>query len=88
MRRLFVQLQARVDLLEIWRHIAEKNLAAADIVGGKLDEAIRGLALMLGKGHTRPDVKDLRYRFDDESLTVIRVVHGRRNFRSIFRGHT
>ena len=48
-------------------------------------------------GHTRRDVRDSRYRFwavrpyviayasDDESLTITRVVHGRRNFRLLFK---
>ena len=60
-------------------------------------QAIRDLPDMPGKGHARADVKDPRYRFwcvysyliayrfDDKSLTVVRVVHGRRNLRRLFR---
>lgn len=52
---------------------------------------------MPGKGHTRSDVRNKVYRFwsvysyviacrfDDETLTVVRVVHGGRNFRKLFR---
>lgn len=66
----------------------------------KLDAAIRGLIEMPGKGHTRADVTDksyrfwsvysyvIAYRYDDESLTVVRVVHGRRNLRRLFRRKT
>ncbi len=52
---------------------------------------------MPGKGHTRADVRDVRYRFwsvysyiiayrfDEETVTIVRIVHGRRNVRKIFR---
>src|SRR4051812_6485845 len=97
MRKLLIQPQARLDMLEIWHRIAPENLASANRVGEKLDEAIRGLQYMPGKGHTRSDVKNKRYRFwsvysyiiayrfDESSLTVVRVVHGHRNFRKLFR---
>jgi plasmid stabilization system protein ParE len=97
MRKLLVQPQACVDLLEIWQYIAADNPQAADRVVDKLEQSIRSLIEMPGKGHTRPDVKDGRYRFwsvysyviayryDRTSLTIVRVVHGRRNFRRLFR---
>jgi plasmid stabilization system protein ParE len=86
-----------VDLLEIWHYIAKDSVATANRVGEELDEAIRGLLHMPGKGHTRSDVKKPEYRFwsvhsyvigyryDQATLTVIRVVHGRRNFRRLFK---
>ena len=52
---------------------------------------------MPGKGHVRADVKDpsyrfcsvrpyvIAYRYDDQTLTIVRVVHGARNFRRLFR---
>lgn len=98
MRKLRVRPQARLDLLDIWNHIARDDVRAANRVGARLDEAIRGLLLMPGKGHVRQDVRKRGYRFwtvysyviayeyDDEQLTVVRVVHGRRDFRGIFRG--
>ena len=97
MRKLLVRPRARADLLEIWHHIAADNRGAADRVGERVDAAIRGLVLMPGKGHARADVKDPKYRFwavfsyviayqyDDTTLTVVRVVHGRRNFRRLFK---
>ena len=97
MRKLLIQPEARADLREIWHHIADDNREAADRVGEKLDEGIRGLVAMPGKGHTRADVKVstyrfwsvysyvIAYRYDDDTLTVVRVVHGRRNFRNLFR---
>ena len=91
MRKLFIKPRARLDLLEIWHYIAADNLAAAIRVGDELDAAILGLAAMPGKGHRRAEVKDARvrfwsvysyliaYRYDEETVTVVRVVHGRRN---------
>jgi plasmid stabilization system protein ParE len=43
MRKLLFQPEARVDLLEIWRHIANDNIAVANRVGDELDAAIRRL---------------------------------------------
>ena len=97
MRKLQIRPQGRVDLLEIWHHIAQDNIAAANRVGDEIDAAIRGLCEMPGKGHFRKDVTlpgyrfwtvysyVIAYRFDNDSVTVIRVVHGRRNFGQLFR---
>ena len=96
MRKLLVQPRARADLLGIWRHIAAEDVGAANRVTEKIDAAIRGLVQLPGKGHARRDVSDPRYRFwvvysyviayryDDVQLTVVRVVHGRRDFRQLF----
>ena len=52
---------------------------------------------MPGKGHQRSDVRSGKYRFwsvhsyviayryDETKLIVVRVVHGRRDFRKLFR---
>ena len=97
MRKLLVQPQARIDLLDIWHHISRDSIPNANRVAEKLEQGIRGLVAMPGKGHVRADVKDLRYRFwavrpyviayryDDQTLTVVRVVHGARDFRRLFR---
>ena len=97
MRKLFVKPQGRLDLLEIWHYIAKDSVPTAIRIGEELDAAIRGLAEMPGKGHTRSDVKDARvrfwsvysyiiaYRYDDTTITILRVVHGRRDFRRLFR---
>jgi len=98
MRRLEIQPQAREDLLEIWHHIAKDNVSAANRVGDEIDATIQKLCESPGIGHIRRDVKSTQYRFknvfsyvivyryDDDTLTVIRVVHGRRDFRRLFRG--
>jgi plasmid stabilization system protein ParE len=38
MRKLRIQPQARVDLLEIWHHIAKDSLEQANRVGDELDQ--------------------------------------------------
>jgi len=88
--------QAEVDLLEIWHHIASTSPSAARMVDAEIDRAIRGLAEMPGKGHYRADVDDPRcrcwtvysyviiYRYDDSTLTVVKVVHGARDFGRLF----
>jgi toxin ParE1/3/4 len=97
MRKLLIKPQARLDLLEIWHYIARESVPTAIRIGDELDAAIRGLAEMPGKGHTRTDVKDARvrfwsvysymiaYRYDENTITIVRVVHGRRDLRKLFR---
>lgn len=97
MRKLRIQPQARVDLLEIWHHIAKDSIEQANRVGDDLDREIRNLVQMPGKGHLRADVKlphyrfwgvhsyVIAYRFDNEALTIVRVVHGARDFRKLFK---
>jgi len=96
-RRLLIHPEARVDLLEIWHYIAQDSIEAANRVAERLDAEIRDLLDMPGKGHFRADVSEVGFRFwtvyswiiayeyDDESLTVVRVVHGHRDFRKLFR---
>jgi toxin ParE1/3/4 len=96
MRKLLIRPQARLDLLEIWHHIANDSPRIASNVIAKIDLAIRGLVEMPGKGHSRADVKNKRYRFwsvysfviayrfDETTLTIVRIVHGGRNFRRLF----
>lgn len=96
MRKLVIRPQARIDLLEIWHYIARDSVTAANKVADKLGQAICGLVEMPGKGHRRADVKSPQYRFwsvysyliayryDQQALTIVRVIHGRRDFRKLF----
>jgi antitoxin ParD1/3/4/toxin ParE1/3/4 len=89
--------RARLDVQQIWNHIAQDNLNAADKVKDELRLAMRQLADMPGMGHRRSDVRNPRYRFwtvcsyviaylpDTTPLQVVRVIHGRQNFRRLFR---
>jgi toxin ParE1/3/4 len=84
-------------MIEIWDWIAHDSVQNADRVIDKLEEEIRGLAEMPGKGHGRSDVRNQNYRFwsvysyvigyhfDDKTLFIDRVIHGHRNFRRLFK---
>ncbi|HUG90099.1 MAG TPA: type II toxin-antitoxin system RelE/ParE family toxin [Planctomycetaceae bacterium] len=85
---------ARKDLLEIWHHISDFNLAAADRILGEIGAKCDMLAEMPHVGHARPDFHaDLRcsvagsyvifYREIEGGIEVVRVLHGRRNFDAI-----
>lgn len=86
------------DLEKIWLHIASDNPDAADRVDEELHSAMKMLAMMPGMGHRRSDVEDSRYRFwkvfsyliayrvERSVLIVVRVIHGARDFRKLFKG--
>jgi plasmid stabilization system protein ParE len=58
MRKIQVQPQARLDLLEIWHFIARESVESANRVTDTIEAEIRELATMPGKGHTRSDVRN------------------------------
>ena len=86
------------DIRSICDDIARDNVSAADKLDRRLHEAIERLGSMPGLGHGRADVRNPRYRFwsvgnyvvayrmEGRVLVVVRVVHGARNFRKLFRG--
>ena len=88
--------RARLDLLHIWNHIASDNVTAARKMRGELFKSVRVLADNPGFGHPRDDVPDPRLRFysvrpyviaylpETHPLTVVRIVHGARDFGAIF----
>ncbi len=79
------------DLEEIWGHVADDNLDAADRIVGDLFDAFDRLALAPYLGHRRPDLATRALRFwvvreylvayasDAHPLWIIGVIHGRRN---------
>jgi plasmid stabilization system protein ParE len=96
-RRLTISLTARKELREIWTYLAiQASPGVADRVLAEIRDALDLLAEMPGMGHTRNDVRDPRYRFWNvksyviayrftaRTLSVARVVHGRRDFRQLF----
>lgn len=88
------------DLDEIWLHIARDNPEAADRVDEAIHDAMRSLAEMPGMGHRRADVTNSQYRFwkvysyliayrlQGSTLIVVRVIHGARDLRKVFRRKT
>ena len=91
MKEPFVTPRARDDLANIWEHIAEDNIDAADRVVIELNAAMYRLAEYPQLGHRRDDVDDTRYRFwvvysylivyafETDPLQIIRVIHGSRD---------
>lgn len=63
MRRLLIQPQARLDLPEVWHHIAKDSVRTANRVGEKFEATLRTLTEMPGIGHRRADVQNKSYRF-------------------------
>lgn len=98
MRAIVFNAKARGDLLDIWEYIAAESVDVADRVVGRIEADIAQLAQMPGMGHQRADVKDPRllfwmvrpyvivYRHTRRTLYVVRVLHGARDFRRVFRG--
>lgn len=88
---------AKLDLQRIWNYIAEDNIEAADKVRNEIRDAMRDLAQMPLMGHRRADVKNPRYRFwlvysyliayfpDTDPLQIVRVVHGARDLKRLFK---
>lgn len=94
-RRLFRSGEAAQDLFDIWNHIAEDSVVAADRVLGRIVEAEHRLLAFPEMGRRRPDVSaDLRhwpvgaylifYRVTPDHLEVVRVVHGARDLGGLF----
>lgn len=89
--------RADADIETICARIAKDNPDAAERLDERIHSAIQMLAQFPGMGHTRADVQDKRYLFwavgnfviayrvDPKGLVVIRVVHGARDFRKLFK---
>lgn len=88
-------LQARADLEDIWRYIAEDNPAAADRVEAALYESFDKLAQYPGLGHWREDIASKRVRFwgvhsyqiiydpETDPLVILRILSGWRDIGGI-----
>ena len=97
MRTLILKPQATLDLLEIWNHLAEENFEAALRFNVQVDTDLEFLAQFPGVGHSRPDLVKAKvlfwtvfswliiYRFDDENVVILRVLHGRRNVKKLLK---
>jgi addiction module RelE/StbE family toxin len=89
--------QADRDLRQIGDYIAADNPSAADRMDERIHQAIQQLAKFPELGHRHPNVDDERYRFwtvrpyviayriERGELIVVRVIHGAREFRRLFR---
>ena len=97
MSRYHITRRADSDLDAIWRRIAKDNgVQVADRIEQELHDAMAMLADHPFAGHSRADVSNPRYRFwsvysfviayrvNSKPLIISRVVHGGRDFRSLF----
>lgn len=87
--------EAAQDILEIWEHVAIESISAAGRLRQEIFESIRDLVEFPHRGHTRTDLTSNPLRFqivrdyliayapDERPLTIVSVVHGRRNPRVI-----
>jgi plasmid stabilization system protein ParE len=63
LRKRRIEPQAKVDLLEIWHHIAQDSVINANREAEKLEAAIETLYGWPGIGHDRADVPRPNLRF-------------------------
>lgn len=89
--------RANTDIKSICAHIAKDNPDAAERLDQQIHEMIKMLAEFPGLGHYRADVDDERclfraigsyviaYRVERNELVAVRVLHGARDFRKLFR---
>ena len=97
MRAIIFNAKARKDLFDIWEYIAVDSVDVADRILRRIEDEVSKLVAMPGMGHKRADVADPRltfwtvrpyvivYRHTRRTIYVIRVIHGARDFRRIFR---
>jgi toxin ParE1/3/4 len=87
--------QARTDLLEIWLHIAEDNVDAADRLLATIESKLRILADFPQMGERCEQLSPglryftarryvIFYRQVENGIMVIRVVSGARDFEALF----
>jgi toxin ParE1/3/4 len=87
---------AREDLAEIWLYICQHDVAAADRLLGHLHDAMDTLAANPEAGQKRPDLAEeirffpvgnylIFYTPEEDGITVIRVLHGARDYPEEFR---
>jgi toxin ParE1/3/4 len=87
--------RAEIDLIEIWGHIANDDPLAADRQLDLIDEACQMLAGHQHAGKSRDDLAHglrffpvgnylIFYNARDDGITVVRVLHGARDYRHDF----
>ena len=95
MARILRRPQASEDIAEIWDHIADDDLAAADRWLDRLDKQLRLLATQPLMGRARDELAEGVRSFPmgryvafympvDEGIDVIRVLHSARDIDAVF----
>lgn len=96
MPRILRTPQSELDILEIAVYIARDSVTAADKLIDLFDEKLKSLARNPGLGPMRPELGDdvqsfpvgnyiLFYRRIEDGIELLRVLHGARDLRRIFR---
>jgi toxin ParE1/3/4 len=97
MPRVVRSRQALHDLLEIWSGIARHNPAAADDLTDSFNASLATLARVPGMGRARDELRPglrsfpvrkylLIYKKIPGGVELVRVIHGARDLRRVFRG--
>lgn len=96
MKKYVLTNQAEADLADIWLHIAEDNIRAADRLIDSLYAAFVKLAQMPGMGRLRDELASealrvwpvgqylIIYRPETKPLKIVRVVSGYRDLPALF----
>ena len=93
----FYSPEARLDLLEIWEHIAKDNVDAADRVEQEIEQAVSLLALNPELGHQRRDLTSKPVHFwpiysyliiydpATQPLEIVRILSGYRDVATLLK---
>jgi toxin ParE1/3/4 len=96
LRIIRVSNQAKDDLIAIWSYIASDNPRAADRMVDVITASYLQLTDSPGVGRDRHELRSgmyslavrsyvIFYRFTQSEVRVVRVLHGARNLRAVFR---
>ena len=97
MREMELSVPARSDVKSLWRTIASDNLVAANRILDRIDATFQHLResphvgsdmSQYGIGLRAFSVGNYVVSFinDDRRVTIVRVIHGARDFPDVFRG--
>ncbi len=89
--------QARQDVAQLWRYIAERNFDAAERWLSAVDDAVQLLGRFPGIGQRRPELGTglqsypvgnylIFFRQGKDAIEILRVLHGARDLRQFFEG--
>lgn len=99
MREIRVSDQSKRDMIDIWEYIAANSPRAADRLLHNLVSTYLRLGETPGVGRSRSELRPgvysipvgnylIFYRFDETHISVVRVLHGARNLRAVFKKET
>ena len=92
--RILRSIGAKADLAGIWSYLAERSPQAADRLTKEIEQQIERLADFPEIGPQRPEIRPgvrvlvsgnflVLYKFEGQTVFIIRVVHGARDLSDI-----